>query len=95
MSMNLITSLWKRLLRPEACSKTKQLLFEFVEGELTPETHRKLEKHIGNCPPCLDYVNSYRRTILITHHHGLPETPIPPALKQKLCEFIEQNPDLK
>jgi hypothetical protein len=32
---------------------------------------------------------------MITHHHGLPETPMPPALKDKLREFIEQNPDLK
>ena len=95
MSMKLIKDLWKRLLRPDACSHTKKLLFEFVEGELTPETHHKLEKHIGTCPPCLDYVNSYRRTIVMTHHHGLPEDPMPPALKEKLCEFIKQNPDLK
>jgi len=40
-------------------------------------------------------VNSYRHTILVTHHHGLPEEPMPPALKEKLCEFIKQNPDLK
>jgi anti-sigma factor RsiW len=95
MSMKKIMGHLKCLLRPGGCSHTKKLLFEFVEGQLPPETHRKLEKHIGNCPPCLDYVKSYRHTIHVTHHHGLPETPMPPALKQKLREFIEQNPDLK
>jgi anti-sigma factor RsiW len=93
--MKKIIHFLKNLLRPTACSHTKKLLYEYVEGELTPETSHKLEKHLGNCPPCLEYVKSYRHTIEITHHHGLPEEPMPPALKQKLCEFIQQNPDLK
>jgi anti-sigma factor RsiW len=95
MTMKKIMNHLKSLLRPGGCSHTKKLLFEFVEGQLTPETHRKLEKHIGNCPPCLDYVKSYRHTIEVTHHHGLPEAPMPPALKQKLCEFIKEHPELK
>jgi hypothetical protein len=40
-------------------------------------------------------VKSYRQIIELTHKHCLPETPMPPALKQKLREFIKQNPDLK
>ncbi len=95
MNMKRIKGLWKRLLRPHGCSHTKRLLYEYVEGELTTETSHKLEKHIGNCPPCLKYVESYRHTIEVTHHHGLPEEPMPDALKQKLCEFIKQHPDLK
>jgi hypothetical protein len=93
--MKKLTDFLKSLLRPSACFKTKKLLFEFVEGQLTPDLQKKLEKHMCNCPPCLDYVKSYRHTIEVTHHHGLPETPMPPALKEKLCEFIKQHPDLK
>jgi hypothetical protein len=58
-----------------------------------PSTNWK--KHLGDCPSCLQYVKSYRQIIELTHKHCLPETPMPPALKQKLREFIEQNPDLK
>jgi anti-sigma factor RsiW len=83
------------LFHPGKFRRKKKLLYEYVEGELDPDTQRRLEKHIGDCPPCLDYVKSYRQIIELTHHHGLPDTPMPPALKQKLCEFIEQNPDLK
>jgi len=95
MSMKQITDFLKGILRPHGCGKTKQLLFEYVEGELPAETEARLAKHLGNCPPCLKYVESYRHTIEVTHHHGLPEEPMPDALKQKLCEFIRQNPDLK
>jgi ribosomal protein S24E len=54
-----------------------------------------LEQHLSDCAGCLEYVNSYRRTIVLTHHHALPETPMPAELKQKLHDFIQQNPELK
>ena len=77
------------------CSDTERLLFEFVEGELDPETKRKLEIHISDCPPCLEYLNTYQRTITLTHEHGLPPVEIPPELQQKLQQFIQQNAALK
>jgi anti-sigma factor RsiW len=95
MSMKQIVGFFKCLFHFSECQRTKKLLYEFVEGELTPDTHRKLEKHLGDCPACLDYVKSYRATIELTHRHCLPDKPMPPSLKQKLHEFIQQNPDLK
>jgi anti-sigma factor RsiW len=95
MSAKRITSIFKHLLHPMDCQKTKKLLYEFVEGELPQETQQKLETHLGDCPTCLKYVESYRHTIELTHCHCLPETPMPDALKEKLREFIDQHPDLK
>lgn len=95
MNMKQIVGFFKCLFHPVECGRTKKLLYEYVEGELTEDTQHKLEKHLGDCPSCLEYVKSYRTIIELTHHHGLPDTPMPPALKQKLHEFIEQNPDLK
>jgi anti-sigma factor RsiW len=93
--MRTLAGFFRHLFHPCECGRTKKLLYEFVEGELKQPTQQKLERHLSDCPACLEYVNSYRRTIELTHHHGLPERPMPPALKQKLLEFIEQNPDLK
>jgi anti-sigma factor RsiW len=76
------------------CTDTERLLFELVEGGLDPETQKKLERHISDCPPCLRFVESYRKTIKMTHTHGLPETPMPLDLEEKLHQFIQQNPDL-
>ncbi len=77
------------------CSDTERLLFEFVEGELDAETKRKLEIHISDCPPCLEYLDTYQRTIQLTHEHGLPPVQIPPELQAKLQQFIQQNASLK
>jgi len=77
------------------CSDTERLLFEFVEGDLDPETKQKLEIHISDCPPCIEYIESYERTIALTREHGLPPVEMPPELRDKLQEFILQNPDLQ
>lgn len=95
MSMKRIMVFFSHLFHPCDCGRTKKLLFEFVEGDLNPETSSRLEKHIGDCPSCLEYVKSYRATIELTHRHCLPDKPMPDSLKDKLREFIEQNPDLK
>jgi hypothetical protein len=93
--MNRITNFFRHLFHPCECTQTKKLLYEFVENELSRDIHQKLENHLSDCPGCLEYVKSYRRTVELTHHHGLSETPMPPELRQKLHEFIQQNPQLK
>jgi len=77
------------------CSDTEQLLFEYVEKELPADVRRKLEKHIADCRSCVEYVDSYRRTIEVTHKHGCPEAEMPPELQRRLKDFLAQNPDLR
>jgi len=76
------------------CTDTERLLFELVEGELDSETQKKLERHLSDCPPCLRYVESYRKTIELTHLHCRPADQMPADLQHKLEEFIRQNPGL-
>ena len=83
------------LLTPRACSRVKKLLYQFVEGELDPVTHQQLQSHLADCPLCLDFVESYRRTIALCRCHGLRARPLPPALRDKLSDFIAQHPELK
>ena len=95
MSAKRIKDIFKCLMHPVECSRVKKLLYEFVEGELPKDAQQKLQEHLGDCPGCLKYVETYRHTIELTHKHCLPETPMPDALKDKLREFIAQHPDLK
>jgi anti-sigma factor RsiW len=77
------------------CSDTEQLLFDYAQGELPEETRLKLERHLGDCPSCLRYVETYRRTIEATRRCCAPDIEMPLALQQKLLEFIQQNPSLR
>ena len=85
----------KCLLAPRACRQTSKLLFEFVEGDLDEPTRQKLQAHLSDCPTCLNYVESYRHIIEVTHRHGVVEVEMPPELRRKLQQFIHENPQLK
>jgi len=77
------------------CTDTEHLLFEYVAGDLNEETRRKLDKHLADCPSCIQYVGSYRKTIELTHNHGLPEIEMPLELQSRLRDFIQKNPELR
>ncbi len=77
------------------CRDTERLLFEYVEQELPAEVRAKLEQHIADCRSCVEYVESYRRTIEATHCYGCPDVEMPAELRRRLREFIAQNPQLR
>lgn len=73
------------------CSEVHKLLFDYAQGNLDAEKAKRLEKHISDCPPCLEFVESYKKTVTACREHGKATTELPPELKKKLCDFIEKE----
>jgi anti-sigma factor RsiW len=44
------------------CRDVIHLLLEYLEEALSPEVVTELERHLADCPPCLAYLRTYRRT---------------------------------
>jgi len=65
------------------------LLPDLVSGELLPERRDHIERHVGRCPACLAYLESYR--ILVDVSRRLPPTPLPPRLEQRLRIILNEN----
>lgn len=64
------------------CRELAELLIDYVSGELPPEHHAHLQKHLDFCPPCVTYLETYRITIRLTRR--LPCTPLPAELERRL-----------
>lgn len=65
------------------CRELVELLIDFVSGELPPEHRARVEQHLSRCPPCVNYVETYRLTIRLTRQ--LPrEEELPAELKRRL-----------
>lgn len=73
------------------CAEVHKLLFDYAQGSLDPDLSHKLEEHIGDCSDCLDFVDTYRKTIRACHEHCRPRVEIPPQLAAKLREFIARE----
>lgn len=69
------------------CRQLVELLIDFVSGECPEEIRRHIEEHLGNCPPCVVYVDTYRLTIQMTRK--LPQVPMPPQLVERLRKVVD------
>ena len=70
------------------CCDVERLLFEYVQGGLEPDAKRRLDDHFRDCPPCIEFLRTYRQTINVTRRFCCNQVEIPPAVRTKLEEFI-------
>ncbi len=68
------------------CREIVNLLADYLDGSLPPDTARSLEAHLADCPPCIAFVNTYRGTVNAVRQ--LSETEIPPELRDRLITFL-------
>ena len=45
------------------CKDLIEFLDRYVSGELSSETRKRFDEHLAQCPECVDYLDSYRKTI--------------------------------
>ena len=76
------------------CKECIELLYSYLEGELSAEIETSLEEHFADCPPCIAFVNTYKSTRLLCKH-TLKINDVPDTVKIKLKEFVDKNkPDV-
>jgi predicted anti-sigma-YlaC factor YlaD len=47
------------------CKEIVDFLMDYLEGELPENVHSCFDTHLQSCPSCVDYLNTYRTTILV------------------------------
>ncbi len=45
------------------CIEVVELLTDYLEGALDPETKQRVEAHLDLCPPCVVFLDQLRTTI--------------------------------
>jgi anti-sigma factor RsiW len=59
------------------CREVFARLSAYLDGELTPEERRRLEEHLCGCPPCVEFMNSLRRTVELCRRFAPEASPGP------------------
>ena len=68
------------------CQRAYDLLFDFLDGSLPEPTTRDVSAHFALCPPCQQFMTSYKKTPHLTR--AALEQEIPPAVTQGLMDFL-------
>jgi anti-sigma factor RsiW len=58
------------------CQELIDFLMRYLDGELTPPERQTFEEHLGACPPCVTYLETYRETVRVSRFacHANDET---------------------
>jgi anti-sigma factor RsiW len=62
---------------PESCKDVIALLSEYVDFELLPAAYGEVERHLADCPACLEFVESLRNTIVLCRAYTPSVLPAP------------------
>lgn len=71
------------------CKELVDLLADYLEGQLPPDVARDLDQHLADCPPCLNFLKTYRTTTRLIREVGCEE--IPPELEDRLLKFLREH----
>jgi anti-sigma factor RsiW len=48
------------------CKELFAMLSEYVDGELPATTCAEIEAHFAGCPPCVEFIANFKKTIQMT-----------------------------
>ncbi len=61
----------------ESCKEVFEMLSAYLDSELSTATCKDIEAHLAGCPPCIEFLNSLKRTIRLCHDCESAEAPRP------------------
>jgi len=68
------------------CSKFLELLSDYIDGEMSPESRARLEQHMVDCPPCDEFLKEFRNSVKLTRQIRCEQIPL--EMKQRLHAFL-------
>lgn len=63
--------------RSERCKEIFALLSDYLNLELPPDACLEIEGHLAGCPPCIEFVESLRKTVDLCRRYQPTELPDP------------------
>ena len=76
------------------CETLLGSLSEYIDGELSPELCREIEKHLAGCENCRVVLNTTRRTIDLVQS-PTEAVPVPDDVRERLFKRLNLDDYLK
>jgi anti-sigma factor RsiW len=73
------------------CKEIFELLSEYIDAELTPELCDSVKRHIEGCGPCVEFVESLRKTVELCQQYR--SGAIPPSLGEQVRRELRRAYD--
>lgn len=70
------------------CKEVVELVTDYLEEALLPETEAQFEEHVASCPGCTIYLQQVRQTISMLQK--LTQEPAFPETKEELLQIFQE-----
>ena len=76
----------------ENCREIFAELSAYLDADLPPDACAEIEEHLAGCPPCIEFVNSLRRTVELCreYRHGALPTPLGEGARVRLLAAYQK-----
>lgn len=85
--MRWVRKLFRGSAKMLTCQEQVELLADYLDGTLQPETASALERHLEDCPSCLNFIKTYKATNVWVREIASEE--MPEELKTRLASFLK------
>ena len=73
-----------------SCKEILEKLSEYIDEELDPSLCDEIDGHMGDCPPCVAFMNTLKKTVKLFNKAG-QEVSIPGDVQSRLHDFLREN----
>ena len=73
----------------DTCQQATSLIVDYITGALDPETALAFEQHLRDCPDCVAFLNTYKKTIQATR--SLHSEEIPLEMRSRVQQFLREK----
>jgi anti-sigma factor RsiW len=73
----------------DTCKQATSLILSYLTGELDPLTKQSFESHLLECPDCVSFLNTYKKTAQFTR--SLRYEDMPYEMKKRIRQFLKEK----
>ncbi len=71
------------------CRQATELIADYLSDRLDPVVKRKFERHLSICPDCVNFLNTYKKTVAAAG--SLRVRALPVGLRNNVLSFLRKK----
>jgi hypothetical protein len=79
----------RKPLTDKTCKQMSELIFRYATDRLSPSLNREFERHLKICPDCVNFLNTYKKTVSVAG--ALDSTAIPRRVRNSVLTFLRKK----
>lgn len=74
------------VLTNKTCKEITDLLYRYLNDQLSPRVKRDFQRHLRICRDCVNFLNTYKKTVSVTR--SIRPEEIPPEVRNNILDFL-------